>query len=193
MPRRPREEGAGLIHHVTGHALPTRAAFPDDTARRGFLSLLSTTARSGDWLVLAYCLLTTHYHVLVQTLAANLGIGMKRLHGRHARLVNARQAMPGHLWRDRFHSTVMESESHVVDAAAYIDANPVDAGLCDDPGDWQWSSYRANAGLALPPPWHHPDVLHSFLGSSATRAPVVYRDVVATAIGRAQLRRAAQR
>jgi REP element-mobilizing transposase RayT len=178
---------------VTGHSVPARAAFADDTARRGFLALLAGTSSSSDWLVLAYSLLTTHYHLLVQTLAANLSVGMKRIHGRHAQLVNARQGTPGPLWRDRFHSAVVETESHVVEAAAYIDANPVDAGVCRDPSEWDWSSYRANAVLAPGPAWHHPDVLHSFLGASAEEAPAVYRDVVAQAIERAQLRRWAQR
>ncbi len=193
MPRRPRAEGAGFIHHVTGHSTPCRPAFEDEAACRGFLSLLSTTAGSHEWLVLAYCLLSTHYHLLVQTLAANLGVGMKRLHGRHAQLANARLGTAGPLWRDRYHSVVIETESHIVGAAAYIDANPVDAALCSEPEDWPWSSYRANAGLAMPPPWHHPDVLHGFLGASAAQAPVVYRSAVAEAIERGRLRRRAQR
>jgi hypothetical protein len=182
-----------LIHHVTGHSTPSRAAFADDTARRGFLSLLAATSSSSDWLVLAYCLLTTHYHLLVQTLAATLGVGMKQLHGRHAQLVNARLGTAGPLWRGRYHSIVIETESHVVDAAAYIDANPVDAAVCSGPADWPWSSYRANVGLSPPPAWHHPDVLHAFMGASATEAPIVYRGVVAEAIERGRLRRQAQR
>jgi hypothetical protein len=193
VPRRPRDEGAGLIHHVTGHSIPTRAAFPDDTARLGFLALVSSTAHSGDWLVLAYCVLTTHYHLLVQTLAANLGVGMKRLHGRHAQLTNAREGTAGPLWRSRYHSIVIETESHVVGAAAYIDANPVDAGVCSEPAQWRWSSYRANAAIEPPPPWHHPDVLHAVLGASEEDAPAVYRSAVAEAIERGRLRRRAQR
>ena len=56
MPRRPRVEGAGLIHHVTGHSLPGVDAFPDDTAYRGFLSLLAKTTVAFAWHVLTYCL-----------------------------------------------------------------------------------------------------------------------------------------
>src|SRR5688572_1850601 len=107
MPRQPRVEGAGLVHHVTGHSIPEQAAFPDDEARRGFLSLLATTSYASVWSVLAYCLLGSHYHLLLETAAPNLGPGMQRIHGRHTRHANARLGRSGPLWRDRFHSTVV--------------------------------------------------------------------------------------
>ena len=193
VPRGPRREGPGLIHHVTGHSLPARDAFPDEIARRGFLALVGSTVLSSDWLVIAYCLLSTHYHLLVRTSSPNLGVGMQRIHGRHAQLMNARHATAGPLWRGRFHSSVVESAFHVVHAAAYIDANPTQAGICAAPEDWLWSSYRANAGLARPCSWHRPETLHAFMGADSADAPVVYRNVVAAAIERAQARRRASR
>ena len=140
---------------------------------------------------MAYCLLSTHYHLLVRTVAPNLGAGMHRLQGRHAQITNARIGTTGPLWRGRFHSAVVETEGHVVQAAAYIDGNPVDAGLCTDPAEWPWSSYRANAGFAEPWDWHRPDVLHAFLAADPVDAPTVYRTVVAESIERARDRRAA--
>ena len=178
MPRAARVEGEGLIHHVTGHSIVEQAAFPDDEARRGFLSLLVSAARRLEWHVLAYCLLSTHYHLLVQTEAPNLGVGMRSVQARHSAKLNVRLARTGHLWRDRFRSKVVETGSHVVRAAAYIDLNPVAAGICDDPGDWQWGSYRANAGLAEPWSWHRPDLIYVHMGASLDEVPGVYRDLV---------------
>jgi len=178
MPRRPRVEGAGLVHHVTGHSLPRVDAFPDDGARRGFLSLLAETTVAFEWHVLAYCLLPNHHHLLVLTEEPNLGQGMRRLHGLHAGRLNARLGRDGHLWRDRFHSRVADSDRYVVRAAIYIDTNPVEARLCASATDWRWSSCRANAGLEEPPSWHRVDLLHARLGADPADAPRVYRQAV---------------
>ena len=109
MPRRARIEGAGLVHHVTGHSVPAADAFPDDASRRGFLTLLASAVAGLQWHVLAYCLIPTHYHLLVQTDTPNLGVGMRRLQGRHAQVLNHRLGRVGPLWRDRFHSRVVAS------------------------------------------------------------------------------------
>ena len=178
MPRRPRVEGAGLIHHVTGHSLPGVDAYPDDAAYRGFLSLLAKTTVAFAWHVLAYCLLPNHHHLLVQTDQPNLGARMRRLHGLHAARLNDRLGRNGHLWRDRFHSRVVDSDRYVVQAAIYIDLNPVEADLCATAGDWRWSSYRANAGLAEPPVWHSVDRLYEHVGAPPADAPSVYREAV---------------
>ena len=189
----PRIEGADLIHHVTGRSIPARAAFSDDLARQRFLQLLAGTVQLRGWVVLAYCLLSTHYHLLVRTVTPNLGVGMQWIHGRHAQITNMLHDTAGPLWRGRYHSSVVDTGAHVVRAAAYIDANAVDAGLCRSPEDWPWSSYRANGGLATPTNWHRPDALHSFIAADAAHAPVVYRNAVVDAIERARGRRVIER
>jgi REP element-mobilizing transposase RayT len=178
VPRRARIEGAGLIHHVTGHSVRGADAFPDDAARRGFLTLLASAVASLQWHVFAYCLVPTHYHLLLQTEAPNLGPGMRRLHGLHAQRLNHRHGRAGPLWRDRFHSRVVASGEYLLRAAVYIDTNPVAAGLCSAPEDWRWSSYRANAGLCEPPFWHRRDRLYLNVGAPPLEAPAVYRRMV---------------
>jgi len=101
---------------------------------------------------------------------------MRRLHGLHAARLNDRRGRSGHLWRDRFHSRVVDSDRYVVQAAIYIDLNPVEAGLSTSPGDWRWSSYLANAGLVEPPFWHRVDRLYEHIGAPPEGAPVVYRE-----------------
>jgi REP element-mobilizing transposase RayT len=167
---------------VTGHSISGTDAFPDDAARRGFLTLLATASAALQWHVLAYCLLPTHYHLLVQTEAPNLGRGMRRLQGRHAQRLNQRRRRVGPLWRDRFHSRIVASGEYLLRAAVYIDTNPVAAGLCAVPEDWRWSSYRANAGLCEPPFWHRRDRLYQNIGAPPLEAPAVYRSMVETSL-----------
>ena len=114
MPRGARIEGAGLIHHVTGHSHRTVDAFPDEPSLLGFLSLLADTALRLRWQVLAYCLLPTHYHLLARTDEPNLGEGMRHVHGRHAQRLNARHSSSGPVWRDRFHSKPVRDGRHAV-------------------------------------------------------------------------------
>ena len=149
---------------------------------RGFLSLLADTAVRSRWNVLAYCLLSTHYHLLAQTEEPNLGIGMRHIQGRHAQRLNDRTGSAGPIWRDRFHSRPVRDGRHVVRAAVYVDLNPVTAGLCSAPAEWSWSSYRANAGLGEAPAWHRVDCLHARLGAPPDDAAEAYRDVVATTL-----------
>jgi REP element-mobilizing transposase RayT len=188
--RQPRIEGGGLIHHVTGHSNPEVAAFPDVAAIRGFLALLAGIAETHEWHVYAYSVLTTHYHLLLETAVPNLGHGMRRLHGLHASRLNHRFERSGRLWRDRFHNRIVTSAEHVVHAAAYIDVNPVAAGLCRYANGWKWSSYRANAGLAEPAIWHRVDRLYAFMGAPPEEAPGIYRELVEASVAAVFARRA---
>ena len=118
------------------------------------------------------------FHVVLRTPEPNLGACMRRVQVRHAQLLNDRLGRTGPVWGDRFHSRLVRSESHIVNAAMYVDVNPVAAGICDDPAAWRWSSYRANAGLAEPLGWHRADLLHGTMGALPGDAAALYRQMV---------------
>ena len=88
-----------------------------------------------------------HFHMLVSLADENLSRGMHRLNGTYARRFNERHGFTGHLFEARFASRSVRTNSHLIAAATYVVLNPVRAGLCDDPADWDWSSFRATAGL----------------------------------------------
>jgi hypothetical protein len=73
---------------------------------------------------------------------------MHWLNGCYAQWFNRRHGFKGHLFEDRFHAEPVESESHLLEATRYVPLNPVRAGICDHPGEWRWSSYRALVGRA---------------------------------------------
>jgi REP element-mobilizing transposase RayT len=104
-----------------------------------------------DWLCKSYCLMGTHYHLVVQTPDANLSEGMQLLNGRYAQRFNGRHGRRGHLFGERFYSVHVESDSHLFAALRYVARNPVEAGLCAAPEGWRWSSFRATAGLEPAP------------------------------------------
>ena len=98
------------------------------------------------WRCLTYCLMTNHYHLLIQLQAPNLSEGMRRLNGEFACMFNERHERVGHLFERRFWSEVVVRDSHLLTLARYIALNPVRANLCRTARDWPWSAHRALLG-----------------------------------------------
>jgi REP element-mobilizing transposase RayT len=112
-----------------------------------FMAFLAQSVYKCRWRCLAYCLMRNHYHVMLSLSSANLSKGMHRLNGVYARRFNELHGHTGHLFEARFSSMLIETEEHFLDTIRYVALNPVKAGLCADPADWPWSSFRATAGL----------------------------------------------
>jgi hypothetical protein len=91
-----------------------------------------------------------HVHLLVETPGANLGKGMQSLHGRYAQRMNQRYGTKGHFFESRYGCVVMENDAQLWMATRYIALNPVAAGLCAQPEDYEWSSYGDVVGLRPP-------------------------------------------
>jgi putative transposase len=92
--------------------------------------------------------MSTHYHVLMRTPEPNLAAGMQLLNNRFARYFNRRHGGSGAVFRSRYHSGLVETDGHLLEVCRYIALNPVRAGLCDRPEEWNWSSYGACVGAA---------------------------------------------
>jgi REP element-mobilizing transposase RayT len=130
------------VFHVTTRAVHGALAFRNDDDRRAFLALFAITIAVHDWICDAFCLLGTHYHLLVEARRAELSDGMQRLNGRYAETFNARHDRSGHLFGARFASWVIRDEAHYHATCRYIAYNPVRAGLCEQPEDWPWTRIR---------------------------------------------------
>jgi hypothetical protein len=113
---------------------------------------------------------------------------MRRLHGDFARGLNRRHGCSGHVFQGRFGSKRLRSEGHLWTAAAYIAANPVDAGLCTAPERWSWGSHAwavaTTAASALVPSWLDLGRLYALLSSSGGDPRRRYLDAVAERCGR---------
>jgi REP element-mobilizing transposase RayT len=139
MPRYPRYECAGAIHHLVTQGTGRGRIVRDDRDRRAYLGRFYREASSREWLVHASSLLDTHHHAVVTTPNPDLGIGVGRIAGGHAAWFNARYGRSGALFSERFWSR--RAELHLVRVCIYVFLNPVAAGVVDHPRDWRWSSY----------------------------------------------------
>jgi REP element-mobilizing transposase RayT len=141
-----RLQASGEHFHVTARGVRREPVFSDDLDFALYLRLLSQTAERYAWIVLAYCLMPNHIHLVVRLTAPTLSVGMQRQQGLYARKFNERHALTGHVFEGRFHASRLESEAHLLGAVRYVARNPAEAGLCADPAEWRWSSHRAVAG-----------------------------------------------
>ena len=129
----------GSHFHVTARATGGVALFEDDSDRGAFINLFVHTAFASRWKCHAYCLMTTHYHLLLETSQPSLSKGMHRINGIYAQGFNRRHGRKGHLFEQRFSARVIEAEEHFEAACRYILENPVRAGFCDRTDLWPWS------------------------------------------------------
>ena len=131
-------------YHVTSRGVDGDAIVRDDFDRLLFAKLLRGTITEFGWGCRAWCLLTNHFHLVLEARRSDVSAGMKRLNGLHAQRFNSRHGRRGHLFQDRFASWVIDDDDYLEVACEYVLANPVRAGLTDRPEDWRW------AGLGAP-------------------------------------------
>src|SRR6266496_2221186 len=141
------------IYHVISRGNNRGPIVWDEPDRASFRDEFAAVALRWGWDVLAWCLMTTHYHALVRARHGGLSEGMQALNGNHSRRTNHRYGRTGHLFQNRFFSVEVASDAHLVGALLYVARNPVAAGVCSDASQWSDSSYRATVGLDRAPRW----------------------------------------
>jgi REP-associated tyrosine transposase len=180
VPRRPRQEFEGAVHHAFPRGTNGRDLFFDDGDCQVFLVILRGVIRVYRWKVLAYCLMTNHVHLVVETPEANLGDGMRRLLGHYGRMFNRRYESGGHVFRRPYGAEPIADEAHLETAIGYVVTNPIRAGLCRAPEDWQRSSHLGAIGSIEDGCLDRPRLLEHFGGVTAS-----YAACVAAAVDRA--------
>ena len=150
MPRRPRDTSAGIFHVYTHCVWAADAFFRDDFDRLTFLRELPRAIELAGWTCIAFCLMTTHYHLIIEVPEHGLQHGMHRLNFRYAMHFNRRHAMKGHVQGRRYGATRISDEDFLLDRYRYVARNADEAGLCDHPAAWIWSSYAGTVGLREP-------------------------------------------
>jgi putative transposase len=147
VPRSPRDLAPGF-QHLGVSASGSGLYFTDDLDRAVWLRLFAATVSRHGWRCLAVCLLSTHWHAIVDIPDRSLARGMHRLVGSYSRRFNARHTRAGYLVRDRYWSKRKDDSAALLEAFRYVARNPVAAGLVDRPEDWRWSSYGAAVGVS---------------------------------------------
>jgi putative transposase len=178
MARPPRQVEPGGYYHFGSRGNNRQPLYWVDDDRRDFLDILSIVVERHTWILLAYCLMPNHFHLVAQVAEGGLSEGMQYLNGGYSRRTNCRYGRTGHLFHNRFWSKPIEDDGQLLENCRYVVRNPVRAALCSTPERWRWSSYRAPAGLERAPAFLAVDVLHAFFSPRRAEACLAYRRFV---------------
>ncbi len=152
MARLPRLTLPGYPHHVIQRGNNRQAIFESNGDRQFLLDLLLENALKFSVAIHAYVLMGNHFHLLAtpQT-SEGLPQMMQAVGRRYVRLFNDSRERSGTLWEGRYKSTLIQSDRYLLACMAYIDLNPVRAGIATSPDEHPWSSYGHYAGLRVDP------------------------------------------
>lgn len=183
MARPLRLEFAGALYHITSRGDQREDIYDDDVDRRQFLDLLGEVCVGYNWVCHAYCLMSNHYHLLIETPDANLSQGMRQLDGVYTQSYNHRHNRVGHVFQGRYKAIHVEKESYLLELSRYIVLNPVRAHMVSSAQEWPWSSYRTTVGMMTSDNWLNSEWLLAGFGATKRQAIDRYKRFVADGKG----------
>ncbi|HZI65900.1 MAG TPA: transposase [Thermoanaerobaculia bacterium] len=179
MPRPPRLEFSGAVYHVVARGNEQRDVFRNDSDREFYLDRLAHYRDRFRFRLYAYCLMTNHVHLALETGPVFLSRIVLALHGSYAQAFNRRHGRVGHLFQGRYKAFLVQKASYLLALVRYIHENPVKAGLVAEAPNYRWSSDRFYRG-ARAPDWLDTTGLLQLLGADPGRAARRYQTFMAS-------------
>ncbi len=144
-----------------------------------YLRLLKATNEKYPFTLHAYCLMTNHIHLLLETKESPTKDIMRYLHSRYATYFNQRHDLVGHVFQGRYHAEFIDSATYFIEVSRYIHLNPVKSNLVDKPEHYSWSSYNAYCEKDFNNlPFLSTNRVLSFFEFSSTGAANAYSDFI---------------
>jgi len=184
MPRGPRLDAPGVLHHVMVRGIERRPIFRDEADRTDFLARLAALVDRAALTVYAWALLPNHAHLLVRTGTRPLARVMRALLTGYAGAFNRRHRRVGHLFQNRYKSIVVEEEPYLLELVRYLHLNPLRMGMVLELGAldrYPWTGHSALLGT-VPRPWQDTTTILTQFGPTGRRAVTAYRAFVAAGV-----------
>ena len=149
MGRRPRILLAGGIYHVYNRVSRGEHVFRDEGEVDRFEALLAATKKRDDFQILAWCVMSNHYHLAIRMGEVSLSRSMGYIQHRFSQSYNGRHRVFGPFWQGRYRSKWVGDEEYLRQLIAYIHLNPVTAGVVKDAARYRWCGHREVVGRAV--------------------------------------------
>lgn len=177
MARPLRIEYPGAFYHVTARGNEQKDIFKSMKDREKFLSYLESAAVRYGAVIHAYCLMSNHYHLLLETPRGNLSQIMQHINSSYTTYYNVKRKRAGHLLQGRYKAILADADEYAKELSRYIHLNPVRVGIVQLPEEYPWMSYRYYIG-EKPPAWLTTDFILGYFGRKVQQAQGQYRDFV---------------
>ena len=168
MARPLRIEYPGAFYHVTSRGNERKDIFKSNTDREMFLSYLASAQEKYEAVVHAYCLMSNHYHLMIETPQGNLSQIMKYINSSYTNFFNIKRKRTGHLLQGRYKAILVEADAYATELSRYIHLNPVRAGMVRSPEEYRWSSYSYYTERSSPS-WLKTGFILGYFGTDPTR------------------------
>jgi REP element-mobilizing transposase RayT len=178
MARPLRIEYPGAFYHVISRTIGRESMFKNYRDKEKFLEYLERISERFSIIIHTYCLMSTHYHLLIETSESNLSKSIQWLNVSYAIYFNKKQNRSGHLFQGRFKAILIDADVYLKQLSRYIHLNPVKAKVAASAGQYRWSSYPAFTGKQAPPIFLETDWLLSNFGNSKKAAQKNYKEFV---------------
>ena len=178
MARPLRVEYPGAFYHVINRGNAGEDVFKSLRDREKFLEYLETACSRFSIRIHTYCLMTNHYHLLVETPEANLSRAIQWINVSYAVYFNVKRQRRGHLFQGRFKALLVDADAYLKHLSRYIHLNPVRAKMVESASDYRWSSYPFFIGKRKMPDWLTGDWLLSQFGKNLKEAKKNYKRFV---------------
>ena len=163
MSRPLRIEYKNAWYHVMNRGRNKDLIFRDKSDFQMFIDLLNESMEMWNFHISAYCLMSNHYHLLIQTPDANLSRGMRHINGIYTQRFNNKHNCDGSLFKGRYKSVLVGGDDYLLQALKYIHMNPVKAGMVKTPAKYMWSSHKAYLSGSSKWDWLHKTTLLNML------------------------------
>jgi REP element-mobilizing transposase RayT len=148
------------------------------------MSTLEQVCARYNFVVHGFCMMTNHYHVVLETIEGNLAQGMRVLNGSYSQYFNRRHNLVGHLFQGRYHAILMQRETYLLELTRYVVLNPLRAGMVTSVDAWPWSSHACIIGKTTAPVWLDTLAVLQHFGSERGAAIEAYNRFLLAGIGR---------
>jgi putative transposase len=169
MSRPQRIEFPNAYYHVMNRGAGSRKIFNNNQEYELFLNVLSEAHIQYNIEIFSYCLMSNHYHLLIKTPHGNLARAMRHINGIYTQRYNRLNVTDGPLFRGRYKSILIDSDSYLLHLSKYIHLNPLEAKMVDDLCNYKWSSYKAYIGNCDAPSWLFQSEIYGQLTTSGNK------------------------